>query len=66
VLGFSEENENFGACRCYRILINSLDAAVIRPEKSSHPPELIEIISAVSLRRTLHLDDGDRVEVELA
>jgi riboflavin kinase len=66
VIGFSEGKESFGGCQCYRIRINGLDGAVIRPEKSCHPPELIEIISSVSLRRTLHLNDGDSVEVELA
>mgnify|MGYP001049614106 CR=1 FL=1 len=63
IQGFSEKEECFGACRCYRIQINGLDGAAIRPEKSSHPPELIEVISPVNLRRALDLKDGDTVEV---
>lgn len=61
--GFSEKEERFGACRCYRIRINGLDAVAIRPEKSSHPPELIEVIAPLNLRRALNLKDGDTVEV---
>jgi len=66
VMGFSEGKESFAGCRCYRIRINGLEAAAIRPEKSSDPPELMEVVAPVNLRRTLHLDDGDSVEVELA
>ena len=61
--GFSEGKESFGACRCYPIRINGLDAVAIRPEKSSHPPELIEVIAPVNLRRALNLKDGDSVKV---
>ena len=63
IQGFSEKEERFGACRCYRIRINGLDAVAIRPEKSSHPPELIEVIAPLNLRRALNLKDGDTVEV---
>jgi riboflavin kinase len=65
IQGFSEKEKSFGACRCYRIQINGLDGAAIRPDKSSHPPELIEVISAVNLRRALNLKDGDSVDVRL-
>jgi riboflavin kinase len=61
--GFSKGRESFAGCRCYRIRINGLDAVAIRPEKSSHPPELMEVIAPVNLRRALNLKDGDIVEV---
>ena len=63
ILGFYEKEKSFGACQCYRIRINGLDAVAIRPEKSSHPPELIEVIAPLNLRRALNLKDGDTVEV---
>ena len=63
ILGFYEKEKSFGACQCYRIRINGLDAMAIRPEKSSHPPELIEVIAPLNLRRALNLKDGDTVEV---
>jgi riboflavin kinase len=63
--GFSEENRSFGECKCYRIKINGIDAAAIRPERSRYPPELIEVIAPVHLRRALGLVDGDDVEIIL-
>lgn len=65
IRGFSEGEECFGGCRCYWISINGLDAVAIRPEQSRHPPELIEVIAPVNLRRTLDLKDGDMVEIVL-
>lgn len=62
--GFSEEGRTFGECRCYPIKLNGIDAAVVRPEKSRYPAELIEVIAPVKLR-TLGLEDGDTVEVIL-
>ena len=62
--GFAEEGRIFGECKCYRIKLNGIDAAVVRPEKSRYPPELIEVIAPVKLR-ALGLEDGDTVEVIL-
>lgn len=63
--GFWEKNRCFGSCRCYRIKINGIDAAVVRPERSCHPPELIEVIAPMHLRRALGLVDGDMVSISL-
>jgi riboflavin kinase, archaea type len=63
--GFAEEDRTFGECRCYRIMLNGIEAAVVRPERSRYPPELIEVIAPVHLRRALGLEDGDPVEVIL-
>jgi len=60
IRGFCEEKKSFGGCHCYR-----LDAIAIRPKKSRHPPEMIEIIAPMNLRRGLNLKDGDRVDVLL-
>jgi riboflavin kinase len=62
--GFVEEGKSFGECKCYRIKLNGIEAAVVRPEKSRYPPELIEIVAPVKLR-ALGLEDGDPVEVIL-
>jgi len=60
--GFAEEGRTFGECKCYRIRLNGIEAAVVRPERSRYPPELIEVIAPVQLR-ALGLEDGDPVEV---
>jgi len=63
--GFLEEGRSFGECKCYRIKLNGIDAAVVRPERSRYPPELIEIIAPVQLRQAFGLGEGDPVEVIL-
>jgi riboflavin kinase len=63
--GFAEEGKSFGECKCYTIKLNGMQAAVVRPERSRYPQELIEIIAPVHLRRTLGLEDGDPVEIIL-
>ncbi len=62
--GFSMEGKSFGECKCYRIKLNGIEAAVVRPERSRYPAELIEIIAPVKLRAQ-GLKDGDPVEVIL-
>ena len=63
--GFQEEGRNFGQCKCYRIKLNGIEAAVVRPERSRYPADLIEVIAPVQLRLALGLEDGDPVEVIL-
>jgi len=38
---------------------------IIRPDRSSYPPDLVEVISPLRLRDALKLKDGDAVEVKL-
>ena len=64
IKGFTEEGRTFGKCRCYRIQLNGFQAAVVRPEKSRYPPELIEVIAPLKLR-ALGLKDGDVVDIVL-
>lgn len=63
--GFFEGERSFGGCLCRRITINGLDAAVVKPERSRYPPELVEVMAPVQLRRALGLRDGDAVEIIL-
>ncbi len=63
--GFRDEKRTFGECRCYPVKINGINGAIIRPERSSYPADLIEVIAPVSLRKTLCLSDGDEIEVIL-
>lgn len=65
IKGFCRDEKSFGGCLCYLIKLNGIDAAALRPERSCHPPEMIEIIAPVNLRRALDLKDGDVVLVTL-
>jgi riboflavin kinase len=63
--GFQEEGRSFGKCNCYRIRLNGIEAAVVQPEKSRYPADLVEVIAPVQLRRALGLKEGDPVDVVL-
>ena len=65
IMGFSDEGKTFGGCLCYRIKINGIKAAIVRPDRSSYPSDLIEIIAPISIRDSLGLSEGDEVEVTL-
>ncbi len=63
--GFEDEGRTFGVCRCRPVKINSINGAVVRPERTSYPATLLELIAPVNLREALGLSDGDEVEVVL-
>src|SRR5271157_4064760 len=65
VEGFVDENGTFGGCKCYRVMIGDIKGAIVRPERSSYPPNLIEVIAPVHLRKALNLKDGDELEMIL-
>lgn len=61
--GFRDTNRTYGGCKCYPVKIDDIRGAIIRPDRSSYPLNLIEIIAPVNLRKALGLKDGDKVEV---
>jgi len=63
--GFKDESRTFGGCKCYVVRIEGVKCAIIRPDRSSYPLNLVEIIAPVNLRKTLGLKDGDEIEVIL-
>lgn len=65
IAGFKDATRTYGGCRCYPVAIGGVKAAIIRPDRSSYPLDLVEIIAPVNLRQTLGMSDGDAVEVTL-
>jgi riboflavin kinase len=63
--GFKDESRTYGGGRCYPVKILGLDCAIIRPERSNYPSDLVEVIAPVHFRKTFGLLDGDLVEVVL-
>ncbi len=59
--GFQEECNNFGRCSCYKIIIEGINAAIIRPHRSTYPADMVEIIAPVFLRKLLQISEGDYV-----
>jgi len=65
VEGFNDGERTFGGGNCYPVVIGGIEAAVVVPERTHYPSDLIEIIAPVKLRDALKLNDGDRVVVQL-
>lgn len=63
--GFSDEGRSFGGCRCLPAEVGGVRGAVVRPERTGYPPDLLELIAPVNLREALSLSDGDEVDVVL-
>ncbi|RZN65115.1 MAG: DUF120 domain-containing protein [Candidatus Methanoliparum thermophilum] len=64
---FKSEERSFGGGICYKATIKKdgdlVEGAIIRPERTHHPEDLLELIASINLRKRLNLKDGDIVEV---
>jgi riboflavin kinase len=65
VEGFNDGERTFGGGKCYLVVIGGIEAAIVSPERTHYPSDLIEIIAPVKLRDALELNDGDRVVVQV-
>ena len=63
VSGFTDGERTFGGGKCYPIKIEKINGAVIVPDRSHYPDDLLEIIAPVNLRNTLRLKDGDEIKI---
>lgn len=65
ITGFTDQNRTFGKGSCFRVRIADIEGAVITPERTHYPEDIIEIIAPVNLRNYLDLKDGHNVNVEV-
>ncbi len=66
ISGFRRENRSFGDIHSYPCVINRrIRGAVIMPERTHHPPDVVEIIAPVDLRKALPAKENDYVHVEI-
>ncbi len=69
--GFSAENRTFGEVKAFLCRVgkaneaNKIDAALVIPQRTHYPSDVLEVISPVKLRDELGLEDGDVVELEV-
>ena len=64
VRGFDTGQRSFGAISTFKILVQKKHkAALIFPERSSHPKNEIEIIAKYNFRKKLGLKEGSRVTI---
>ncbi len=65
ISGFISQNRTFGRGTCFNVRMSDIRGAVIIPERTHYPEDIIEIIAPVNLREYLNLKDGSAVEVEV-
>ncbi len=65
ISGFTDRNRTFGSGSCFNVAISDLIGAVIVPERTHYPEDIIEIIAPVKLRDYLNVKDGSIVQVEV-
>jgi len=65
ITGFTDHNRTFGKGSCFMVRISDIQGAVITPERTHYPEDIIEIIAPVNLRNYLDLKDGHNVNVEV-
>lgn len=62
--GFVTPERTFGQVKCFPAKLRGVQVAVVMPLRSSHA-DVIELIAAKNLRKSLRLKDGDAVKVEV-
>jgi riboflavin kinase len=65
IKGFKTEERTFGDVKAFRCKINGIEGAVVIPQRTHYPKNVLEVIAPVKLRDVLRLKDGDWVEVEV-
>ncbi len=65
ISGFIDQNRTFGNGSCFDVTIAGVKGAVIIPERTHYPEDIIEIIAPVNLREYLKVKDGSMVAVEV-
>ena len=63
IKGFRSASRDFGDVECFPVLVYRQPAALIRPMRTSHPDDVIEIIWATNLRKRYRIREGQAVEV---
>ncbi|MDY0385812.1 MAG: winged helix-turn-helix domain-containing protein/riboflavin kinase [Methanolobus sp.] len=63
IQGFNDGERSFGGGKCYPIEIEGIKAAIIIPDRTHYPADLLEIIAPVKLREMLGVSDDDEVKI---
>jgi riboflavin kinase len=70
IVGFTSEKRTFGGGKCFHCKIvhkeaEGIKSAVVIPDRTHYPDDVLEIISPVHLRGELRLKDGDEVRTRV-
>ncbi|MCS7131412.1 MAG: CTP-dependent riboflavin kinase, partial [Hadesarchaea archaeon] len=63
--GFKATDRTFGPVKCFPAKLQGIKAAVVLPARSHHT-DIIEVIAPKNLRKSLKLEDGDVVKIEVS
>lgn len=63
ISGFRDGQRTYGDLFAYRCKVGGIECAIIIPLRTHHGQDIIELISASELKKTLMKKDGDRIEV---
>jgi riboflavin kinase len=63
--GFRTEDRTFGEVKAFRCRVADFEGAIVLPQRTHYPKDVLEVISPVKLREKLNLKDGDFIEVEV-
>ncbi len=63
--GFPSESRTFGGGKCFHVTIGKIKGAVIVPDRSHYPNDLLEVTSSKNLRSALGLKNGDLLSVKV-
>ncbi|MDY6931579.1 MAG: winged helix-turn-helix domain-containing protein/riboflavin kinase [Halobacteriota archaeon] len=61
ITGFKSEDRTFGGGKCFHSKIKGENCAVIIPDRTHYPPDVVEILAPSKLRDKLDLKDGDEI-----
>jgi len=65
VKGFETDERSFGTITAFKVVLQGKqEAAMVFPERTTHPKNEIELISPSNLRKKLKLKDGSKVFVK--
>jgi riboflavin kinase len=63
--GFSTKDRTFGEVKAFHCKIDGIEGAVVLPQRTHYPADVIEVIAPVRIRDALGIKDGDIVNVEV-
>ncbi|MCW7077207.1 MAG: winged helix-turn-helix domain-containing protein/riboflavin kinase [Candidatus Syntropharchaeales archaeon] len=65
ISGFKADGRTFGGGRCFSGEIADIRSALIIPDRTHYPGDIIEILAPVNLRESLSLADGDKIRMKV-
>ena len=60
------EDASFCSATCFRVVVDGqIDGAVVIPNVDDYPLSKLEVVSSCSIKKTLSINDGDFVKLEI-